>query len=84
MAETKKALTLALGTTLVASLTASPALSAADNPFHMDPLKNGYQIAAADKGNDGKCGEVKCGSNSGKAKDGAGSKTDEGSCGANK
>jgi uncharacterized low-complexity protein len=70
MAQKKTALTLALGTAFAASLAASPALRAADNPFQMDSLKNGYQVAQADdKKKDGKCGDGKCGGD--KKKDGA-------------
>ena len=60
MAQKKTALTLALGTAFAASLAASPALRAADNPFEMDSLKNGYQVAQADKQKDGKCGDGIC------------------------
>ena len=56
MAKSKTALTLALGTAFAASLAAAPALNAADNPFKMDSLKNGYQVADNDKAKEGKCG----------------------------
>ena len=66
MAKSKTALTIALGTAFAASLAAAPALGAADNPFKMDSLKNGYQVADNDKAKEGKCGgdkakEGKCG-----------------------
>jgi uncharacterized low-complexity protein len=99
MAKSKTALTLALGTAFAASLAAAPALNAADNPFKMDSLKNGYQVADNDKAKEGKCGgdkakEGKCGGDKAKegkcggdkAKDGkcGGDKAKEGSCGGNK
>jgi uncharacterized low-complexity protein len=85
MAQKKTALTLALGTAFAASLAASPVLQAADNPFEMDSLKNGYQVAQADKKKDGKCGDGKCGGDM-KKKEGAcgGDKKKEGACGGDK
>jgi uncharacterized low-complexity protein len=73
MARSRTALTLALGTAFAASLTTVPAASAADNPFKLDSLKNGYQVAVDDKTKEGKCGgdkakEGKCGGD--KAKEG--------------
>ncbi|MFN2309748.1 MAG: hypothetical protein ABR553_08440 [Gammaproteobacteria bacterium] len=74
------ALTAALGTSTIAL--------AGGNPFAMQPLEQGYQLAEADaaapaaKMKDGKCGEGKCGAKSEaktKAKDG---KCGEGKCGA--
>ena len=98
MAKSTTALTLALGTAFAASLAAAPALNAADNPFQLDSLKNGYQVAedkakegkcGGDKAKDGKCGgdkakEGKCGGD--KAKDGkcGGDKAKEGKCGGDK
>ncbi len=52
---------LPLGSALVAGLVLS-ATAAADNPFGVHVLKQGYQLAMADtKARDGKCGEAKCG-----------------------
>ncbi len=95
MAKSKTAVTLALGTAFAATLAGAPALNAADNPFKLDSLKNGYQVADNDKAKEGKCGgdkakEGKCGGD--KAKDGKcggdkakdGDKAKEGSCGGNK
>jgi uncharacterized low-complexity protein len=89
MAQRKTALTLALGSAFAASLALSPALQAAENPFQMDSLKNGYQVAQADKQKEGKCGgdkqkEGKCGGD--KKKDGkcGGDKQKEGKCGGDK
>jgi uncharacterized low-complexity protein len=89
MAHRKTTLTLALGSAFAVSLAASPLLQAADNPFQMDSLKNGYQVAQADKQKEGKCGgdkqkEGKCGGD--KKKDGkcGGDKKKEGACGGDK
>jgi uncharacterized low-complexity protein len=84
MAQKKTALTLALGTAFAASLAAAPAVNAAENPFKMESLKGGYQVADS-KEKEGKCGEGKCGGDT-KKKDGAcgGDKGKEGACGGNK
>lgn len=78
MATRKSALSLAIGSAFAASLAAAPVANAAGNPFDMDSLKSGYQIAGVTKGEEGKggddksvdgkggeskCGESKCGSN---------------------
>jgi uncharacterized low-complexity protein len=90
MAHSKTALTLALGTAFAASLAASPVLRAADNPFQMDSLKSGYQVAQADKGKkEGACGgdkkkEGKCGGDKKKEGKCGGDKGKEGACGGNK
>jgi len=75
MATKKSALSLAIGSAFAASIAAAPVTSAADNPFHMDSLKSGYQVAGVakgeegeakcgeDKGGEAKCGESKCGGN---------------------
>jgi len=54
---TPKALAAAIGATFVASMAASPVVSADQNPFAMSPLSSGYQVA----GKEGQCGEGKCG-----------------------
>lgn len=91
---TPKALAAALGATFVASMAATPVASADQNPFAMQPLASGYQVA--EKGKEGECGakkdkEAHCGSKT--DKDGhCGAKTDkkkegqcgEAKCGANK
>jgi uncharacterized low-complexity protein len=41
----KTALTVAAGTAFAATLTVAPLVKAADNPFAMDSLKTGYQVA---------------------------------------
>lgn len=84
MASRKTALTLALGTAFAASLAAAPVVNAAGDPFEMDSLNGGYQVAQADKNKEGKCGEGKCGGD--KTKDGkcGGDKKEEGKCGEGK
>ncbi len=80
MNTTKTAITLAL----TAALGSTSIAHANGNPFGMQYLDQGYQVAEADtKAKDGKCGEGKCGANKDatKAKDG---KCGEGKCGANK
>jgi uncharacterized low-complexity protein len=55
--KTLKPIAAALGTTFVVSLAASPVANAAENPFQLNALTNGYMVADAE----GKCGEGKCG-----------------------
>ncbi|TCV85167.1 HvfA family oxazolone/thioamide-modified RiPP metallophore [Sulfurirhabdus autotrophica] len=69
MAINKSALTIALGTAFVATLSASPVVNAAGNPFAMQTLDKGYMVAGADaKAKDGKCAGDKAAAT--KAKDG--------------
>ena len=75
----KQAISLAIGTAFVTGAALSPIAQAADNPFGMQKLDSGYQLAQAqakgeDKKKDGKCGEGKCGAEKGK----------EGACGGDK
>jgi uncharacterized low-complexity protein len=89
MASRKTALTLALGTAVAASFAVAPLAGADENPFKLQSLKSGYQVAD-NKDKEGKCGgdkkkkEGACGGD--KAKEGAcgGDKKKEGSCGGNK
>ncbi len=60
MVSKKIALSLAIGSAFATSMALAPVASAADNPFEMDSLKDGYQIVA-DKKAEAKCGEGKCG-----------------------
>lgn len=57
-------LSLAIGAAFAAAAL-NPVAFAADNPFAMQKLSNGYQLAGheagTDKMKDGKCGEGKCG-----------------------
>lgn len=61
MVSKKTALSLAIGSAFATSMALAPVASAADNPFEMDSLKDGYQIVAEEKAGEGKCGEGKCG-----------------------
>jgi uncharacterized low-complexity protein len=88
----KTALSLAIGSAFAVTLVAAPAANAAENPFGMSALKNGYLLASAHTGampaaapaadaakaKDGKCGEGKCGG----AK--ADAKAKDGKCGGDK
>lgn len=67
MSSKKTLITAAVGTAFAATLGASPIASAADNPFAMQSLDRGYQVAQAGKMDDGKCGQGKCGAMKGKA-----------------
>lgn len=77
------------GAAVVAAAALTPAAQAADNPFAVQKLAAGYQLAQADtKAKEGSCGgkkvEAKCGADKkAEAKCGADKKTD-GKCGADK
>ena len=93
----KKLLSIAVGSTMVTSLATGVAV-ATENPFTMNQLDKGYQVAMSimpegscgDKGTEGKCGgdkatEGKCGGDkAGEAKCGADMKKTEGKCGEGK
>jgi len=68
MVSKKTALSLAIGSAFATSMALAPVASAADNPFEMDSLKDGYQIVAGKKDAEGKCGEGKCGAGTTDAK----------------
>jgi len=79
-----KPVAAALGTTFVISLATSPIVAAADNPFSMNELSNGYMVAEHDA--EGKCGENKeaegkCGEKKDTSAEG---KCGEGKCGEKK
>ena len=63
----KKSLSVAMGATLVAAMSASPAANADESPFGMQSLKSGYTLVAENEDHDegkakeAKCGEGKCG-----------------------
>ena len=69
---TKKPLAIALGAAFVTSLAGTPVANAAENPFAMSDLSNGYVVAEMEEG---KCGEGKCGGDKAKK---------EGKCGGDK
>jgi len=74
-----KPVAAAVGVAFVSSIAVSGAAVAADNPFAMTDLDSGYMLAGNHEGEEGKCGEGKCGE---KGKEGScGEKGAEGSCG---
>ncbi|KPK34371.1 MAG: hypothetical protein AMJ66_03910 [Betaproteobacteria bacterium SG8_40] len=83
MASKKTAVSLVIGSAFAATMAAAPIASAADNPFQMDSLKNGYQIAGVAKGEENKCGEAKCGGATDDDKGGE-AKCGEAKCGGSK
>ncbi len=74
-----KPIAAAVGLAFVSSLAVSTTAFAADNPFAMSDLNSGYLLAGDDKGEEGKCGEGKCGDKGDEGK--CGEKGDEGKCG---
>lgn len=68
---------------LALTLLAAASAHAAGNPFEIQTLQQGYQVADASdsKMKDGKCGSGKCGAHK---KDKAAEKMKEGSCSADK
>ena len=92
---TLKPIAVALGTTFVVSLAASPIVLAAENPFALNELSSGYMVAeegscGEEKEGEGKCGEEKeaeghCGEEKGEHEGMCGGmKEGEGNCGENK
>lgn len=79
----KSLITTAIGSAFVASMTAAPIASAAENPFALSGLTSGYQVASnhGAKPAEGKCGEGKCGT---KDKEKDKEKATEGKCGEGK
>ena len=72
----KTSLSIALGTTFVAAMSAAPVANADANPFGMQNLESGYMHVA-----EGKCGE---GKKAKEAKCGEGKKAKEAKCGGEK
>lgn len=81
--KSKTAATFAFGGALAASLAAMPIANAAGNPFALESLSSGYQVADAEKKADGKCGEGKCGGSKAEGAS-AGDKKADGKCGEGK
>ncbi len=75
----KKSLSIALGTTFIAAMSASPVANADANPFGMQNLESGYMQVA-----EGKCGEGKCGEGKMKQEQAKEGKCGEGKCGEGK
>ena len=76
-----KPVAAAVGVAFVTSLAVSSTVVADDNPFESADLDSGYLMAGDDKGEEGKCGEGKCGGDKGE-EGSCGEKGEEGSCGA--
>ena len=74
-----KPVAAAIGVAFVTSLAVSTTAVADDNPFSTADLDAGYQLAG-EKGEEGKCGEGKCGGDKGE-EGSCGEKGHEGSCG---
>jgi uncharacterized low-complexity protein len=74
-----KPVAAAVGVAFVTSMAVSTAAVAADNPFAATDLEDGYLLAGGD-GEEGKCGEGKCGGDKGE-EGSCGEKGEEGSCG---
>jgi uncharacterized low-complexity protein len=65
-----------VGAAFVSAIAVPASASAADNPFQVADLDDGYMLAAHhEKGEEGKCGEGKCGGEK---------KAEEGKCGGEK
>ena len=80
MTTSTKAVALAVSSAFVLSIGATT-INAAENPFAIKSLSTGYQVAAAEKAKDGKCGEGKC---SAEMKKAAAEKAKDGKCGEGK
>jgi len=89
MSKSKKPLAAAIGSAFAVSLAASPVVNAEQNPFAMNELSSGYQVADMEgkcggkKEREGNCGgkkerEGNCGGKMNKYEEG------EGNCGAKK
>jgi uncharacterized low-complexity protein len=84
-----KPVAAAVGVAFVSSMAVSTSAIAADNPFEATDLDEGYMLAGEHKGEEGKCGEGKCGgekAEEGKCGEGkcGGEKAEEGKCGGEK
>lgn len=66
MASKKKAIGVAVGSAFAAGMAMGSIANAADNPFALKSLQNGYMVAdshKASKASEAKCGQGKCGGN---------------------
>jgi uncharacterized low-complexity protein len=78
-----KPVAAAVGVAFVTSVALSTTALAADNPFTATDLESGYLLAGGD-GEEGKCGEGKCGGDKGEEGSCGEGKGEEGSCGEGK
>ena len=74
-----KPLAAAIGVAFISSVAFSSTTFASDNPFAMADLDSGYMLADRHEGEEGKCGEGKCGEDKGEE-----GKCGEGKCGEDK
>jgi len=74
-----KPVAAAVGVAFVSSLAVSATAVADANPFAMAELDSGYMLADSHEGEEGKCGEGKCGEKGEEGK--CGEKGEEGKCG---
>ncbi|HCO61069.1 MAG TPA: hypothetical protein DIT58_12880, partial [Porticoccaceae bacterium] len=85
---TMKPLAAAVGAAFMASAITAPVAVAAENPFQLNQLSGGYNLASKAEGEgkcgEGKCGEGKCGGDKAKTKTKAEGKCGEGKCGEGK
>ena len=84
--DSKSPFAIAAGAALATSMALSFNAQASENPFQLNELSSGYQLADAHEGKcgEGKCGEAKCGEDTdAEAKCGEG-KCGEGKCGEDK
>ncbi len=81
-----KPVAAAVGAALATSVLTMPTANADENPFGMTELSSGYMVAYGEEGKcgEGKCGEGKCGEE--KAEEGkcGEEKAEEGKCGEGK
>ena len=61
MASKKNTIGVAVGSAFAAGMAMSPLASAAENPFALQSLQSGYMVAQAQKAQEAKCGQGKCG-----------------------
>jgi uncharacterized low-complexity protein len=61
MSNKKSLISIAIGSAFVATLGTVPSVSAADNPFTIQPLVKGYMVADSHNYGEKKGGEGKCG-----------------------
>lgn len=57
----KTLIATSVGTAFAATLCAAPIASAAEDPFAVQPLNQGYMVAQSDKMGEGQCGGMKAG-----------------------
>ncbi|GAB2191055.1 hypothetical protein MAH1_26630 [Sessilibacter sp. MAH1] len=79
-------LAAAVGAAFLATASLAPLANAAENPFTVTELSQGYNLAGEMEGKcgEGKCGEGKCGGEKGEEKADGEGKCGEGKCGGDK